>query len=248
MKVLRYGISDDEFGELPAEQRSWHLAARGLEELTGQPWETVIKRSWPGSAWSEEVERDIAEERPDMVALLCVAFWVSYPSAPLKVHRSRLPGTHQLARFGFWAASKPLLGDRWFFHAARRLVNREATAAFFFEPEVALARVEQVIRVVLRHEDIALAVRGPLPLSIAGSGHFRAICEARRAALDQGLAELCRSLHVEYIGFDAAAAHPKDELLGDRIHVNARGHTRRAGQEFDVMARAWKSHHPGSGN
>ena len=74
MKVLRYGISDDEFGELPAEQRSWHLAARRLEELTGQPWETVIKRSWPGSAWSEEVERDIAEEPGKRLALWAPAF------------------------------------------------------------------------------------------------------------------------------------------------------------------------------
>ncbi len=248
MKILRYGISDDVHGDIPRGQRSWQVAQERLATETGQPWETVLKRSWPSSGWAEDVERDIEDERPDLIALFCAAFWVSYPSSPLKVHRSRFPGSAQIARFGFWAASKPALADRGLFHLGRRIVTGESTAAFFVEPETAIARTEKVIRTVLRHEDIALAVRGPLPLNIPGSAAFRAVCEARRAALDTGLAELCRTLHVEYAGFAASDTHPPDELLGDRVHVNVKGHAKRADHEFDVMSRAWKAHTRGSGD
>jgi hypothetical protein len=242
VKILRLGISDDTYGGLPKEARSWHVTATKLAEVTGQPWETALEQAWPYSAWAETVERRIEEENPDLMLLCCASYWVSYPSAPLMVHRSRLPMAKTLARAGFWAASKPLIADRQLFHLGRRALIREANIAFFFDPAKALKSVEAVVRTVLRHEQIALAVRGPLPLNIAGPGSLRELCESRRAAFDAGLAELCRGLHVEYIGFNATDTHPADELLGDRVHVNAKGHTRRAEDEFDVMLRAWRAH------
>jgi hypothetical protein len=242
MKVLRFGISDDAHGDLPHAARSWHLAARRLEEATGEQWHTVMRRSWPARSFSRDVEEAIEEEEPDMVMMMCAAFWVSYPSTPLRIHRSGIAGSRQIARFGFWAASRPALAHRRLFHLGRRMLATSATAEFHFDPDWALQRVEEALRAVLRHEEIAVAVRGPLPLSIQGPAAMRALCERRRAQFNDGLERLCRTLHVEYASFGPDDRHPADELAGDRIHVNARGHARRAEVEFDVMLRAWRRH------
>jgi hypothetical protein len=158
VKILRLGISDDTYGGLPQEARSWHLTATKLAEQTGQPCETALEQAWPYATWAETVERRIDEENPDLTLLCCAAFWVSYPSAPLMVHRSPLPMARTLARAGFWAASKPLIADRQLFHLGRKAFIREANVAFFFDPAKALKSVEAVVRTVLRHEQVALAV------------------------------------------------------------------------------------------
>lgn len=241
MKILRLGLSDDTYGSLPDSERSWFLASRSLEEVTGEPWETVLAANWPTARQPDEVENLIAEQRPNLVLFCAVAYWVSYPSVPLRLRRKSFPGSRQVARLGFWAANQRLVADRAAFHAARRLLTSSAEGAFYFEPAAALERSERLIRTILRHEDVALAVRGPLPLTIPGSAAIQSACEQRRAEFDAGLRALCASLHVAYHGYAAGDRHARDELLGDRIHVNARGHARRARDEFDVMARAWQS-------
>lgn len=242
MKILRFGISDDAHGPLPKEARSWYLAAKRLEEATNETWETELRPSWPSGSLVPEVEKALELHHPDLVVICCAAFWVSYPSAPLKLHRSKFPGSDRLARAAFWAAARPALAHRSAFHLGRRLVTREATVEFFFQPEVALQRVEQAIRAVLSQEEVALAIRGPLPLTISGSPALRELCERRRAAFETGLDDLCRSLHVAYHGYNADDKHPADELAGDRVHVNAKGHARRATDEFEVMRQAWEAH------
>ena len=242
MKVLRLGISDDAHGDLPPESRSWHIAAQRLEEATGDPWKTVLRPGWPSSSLTRDVESWLEAEQPDLVLFCCAAFPVSYPSAPLRIHRSGLPGAQRLARAAFWAASKPALAHRALFHAGRRIVTASQTTEFFLAPETALARVEQAMRTVLRHEEIAVAARGPLPLTISAPAAIRTLCEQRRAAFDAGLRDLCQSLHVTYTGFGPEDGHPPGELAGDRIHVNAAGHARRAEHEFEVMLRAWLAH------
>jgi hypothetical protein len=242
LKILRFGLSDDRFGNLAREQRSWFLAQQRLEAETGEPWETSFAAAWPSQSLAEDVERAVVSERPDLVVFCCAAFWVSYPSAPLRLRRSNFPGSRQLSRLGFWMATKPLVADRAVFHAGRRIATGVSLTAFYVEPDAAMAHVERAIRAILRHEEVSLAVRGPLPLHIAGSPAVRAVCERRRAAFDGQLRDLCNSLHVEYLPFGPEDTHPPDELLGDRIHVNAKGHARRGEHEFDVMSRAWKAH------
>ncbi len=241
MKILRFGISDDDYGDLPTEQRSWHLAQERLSHETGLPWETVIASGWPSRGFAAEVERRLEGEQPDLVFFACAAFWVSYPSAPLVVQRSRLPLRKQLARAGFWAASKPFIGDRALFHRVRAAAVTAVARAFYFEPERALAHLEPAVRAAVRREHLAVAVRGPLPLNVPGGPSLRAEAEVRRARFDALLVELCRTLHVAYTGFAAGETHPREELLGDRIHVNAAGHARRAPAEAELMVRAWRA-------
>lgn len=100
MKVLRLGISDDAFGNLKDEERSWHIAGEALAERIGEPVETILKRSWPDERMAARVERWIEDEQPGVVLFCAAAFWVSYPSAPLLVQRTRLPFAKQLS--GRW--------------------------------------------------------------------------------------------------------------------------------------------------
>lgn len=241
MKILRLGISDDTYGDLPLAQRSWKLAEGRMADATGLPWETRLAASWPASGLAEATEVSINEFRPDLVLLCCAAYWVSYPSVPLRLRRSGLPGSNRAARLGLWAASVPAIGHTAVFRLARNALTRANAAGFYFEPATALERIERVIRTVLRHEDIALAVRGPLPLAIPGSAAVAAECERRRAEFDAGLVSFCDSLHVAYYGFGPGATHPASELLSDRIHVTGAGHARRAPVEFEVMLRAWNA-------
>ncbi len=241
MKVLRLGISDDGFGDVPDEQRSWYLAGAELAERTGEPVETILKRSWPDEKMADRVERWIEEDEPSVVLFCAAAFWVSYPSAPLMVQRSKVPFARQLSDVGLKLAGNARIAHNGAFRTARRAVVTTAGGAFYFEPEHAAAMVEQWIRRAIRKEDLAVAVRGPLPLRIGGPRGLRETCERRRSALDSALAEVCRSLHVAYVGFAADALPDPAHLLGDGIHVNADGHAWRTKDEFDVMWRAWQA-------
>lgn len=241
LKILRLGLSDDSYGSLPDVERSWSLAERDLERLTGEPCETVRMANWPTGRQADEVDAEIERIRPDLVFVCAVAYWVSYPSTPLRLRRMAFPGANRMARLGFWAANKPAIADRSAFHLARRMLARADASAFPFTPEVVLDRMDRLIRTVLRHETVILAVRGPIPLRIAGSAALRAECERRRAVLDSGLAARCEKLHVAYRSFTACDVHPRNELLGDRVHVNSLGHRRRAREEFELMSRAWRA-------
>lgn len=242
MKVLRLGFSDDTYGDIPPEWRSWYIGAQKLAAETAEPWDTALEPAWPSRAWPEAIDRRIAEENPDLILLSCAGFWVSYPSAPLRMHRSKLPMGEKVARAGFWIGSKPVIADRKVFHLARRALIRPANVAFYFTPEKAFDSVERAIRTVLQHEKIALAVRGPLPINIAGPAGLRELCESRRLAFHNSNATLCDTLHVEYLGFEPHEKDAEDELAGDRLHVNARGHAARAGRESDLLIRAWRAH------
>lgn len=242
MKLLRLGLSDDRYGDLETSARSWHIAQTRLEEASGEPWETVFGPSWPYPDWAERLESSLDEHSPDMVMVCCAAYWVAYPSAPLKASRSRIPLGGRLGGVARDLARRPVFGDRALVHAARRLVLGSAGGAFHREPVEASKSVESALRVILQREEIAVAVRGPLPFRVDGSRKLIAVCEARRSAFNDSLAAVCSRLHVEYLPYGPQDVHPMTELLGDRIHVNEAGHKRRADQEFGVMERAWNSH------
>ena len=247
MRVLRLGISDDVFGTLRDEERSWHLAGDDLSKRIGEPVETILKRSWPDAKMTGRVERWIEEEDPGLVLFCAAAFWVSYPSAPLLVQRTPIPFARQVAGVGIRMAGNARIAHNALFRTARRAIVSSIGGAFYFEPEHAAEMVEEWVRRAIRHEELAVAVRGPLPLRIRGPKSLRDEAERRRAALDANLAAMCVRLHVAYVGFGPGDFAEEAHLLGDGIHVNAAGHAARAPSETDVMWRAWTAVHQASG-
>jgi hypothetical protein len=95
---------------------------------------------------------------------------------------------------------------------------------------------------------VSLVVRGPQAFAdVSPSGAARARAEQRRLHVHRGLRDLCRELHVEYVGFDEpvyrTASRPG--LLADDLHRDAAGKHADAEQETAVILRAWQ-HHEGS--
>ncbi len=78
MKVLRLGLSDDTYGTLADAERSWFLAERAMENLTGEPWETIHAPNWPSSNQADDVDAEIERSQPNMVVLCAATFWVAY--------------------------------------------------------------------------------------------------------------------------------------------------------------------------
>jgi len=247
--ILRLGLSDDIHGDLLEARRSWHISQEALARETGSEWRTRIIDSRPTKRLATRVEAEIVEHEPDLVFVACPTFWVSYPSVPLRLRRSnRIPFRRKLSSAGMWLSGRPRLAGTPAFHKARSLMTGGVGHAFFEEPEEAAANTEEALRAVLRHEHIPVAVRGPLPFAIPGPQGVREESERRRATFNAALEELCARLHIPYISYGPDDRHPPEELLGDRIHVTAEGHARRAIAESDVMIRAWRAHAKHSGD
>ena len=241
MLILRLGLSDDMRPEVPAEQRSWHLAQDALARESGLEWQTRILNGRPIATMREFVEGQIEEHQPDLVFVCAATYWVAFPSVPLKMRQGGKRFGRRLSKAGIWMSNRPLLADRALFHRARSVMTGSVGHAYYHEPEEALATYEAVIRMVLQREELALGVRGPLPFAIPGSAQVQAESERRRGFLNDGLAELCERLHVPFISYGPQDRHPPEELMGDRIHVTAEGHARRGQAESDAMVRAWRA-------
>lgn len=249
MLILRLGLSDDIHGDIPVEQRSWHISQEALAQETGCEWRTRIIDSRPTKRLAARVEAEVVEHEPDLVFVACPTFWVSYPSVPLRLRRSsRIPFRRKLSSAGMWLSARPRLAGTPAFHKARSLMTSGVGHAFFEEPAEAAANTEEALRAVLRHEHIPVAVRGPLPFAIPGPQAVREESERRRATFNAALEELCSRLHIPYVPYGPEDRHPAEELLGDRIHVTADGHARRAIAESDVMTRAWRARAEPSGD
>lgn len=244
MKLLRIGTSDDMHGPLAAEERSWHIVQRRLSESLGEPVETVLKSAWPNEAYADVIERWVEKERPDAVFLAVSSYWVSFPSAPLRLQRSRLPGAPVVGRLALRAAGSPRIAHNTPFRLARRLALRTVGYGYYLEPADAAARVEEAIRRIIRHEDVALGVRGPFPLGLPLPPATARQSRERCAEFGRFVRMSCERLHVPFLPSGPDEPPSLDELQADLLHLNARGHARRAEGEFDLMLRAWRTLHP----
>jgi hypothetical protein len=239
MKILRIGISDDVYGPLPNDQRSWYIVQERLAERLGEPVETVLKSAWPNDAYADVIERWVEREKPDMVFLAVASYWVAFPSAPLALEGSRLPLVPAIGRIATAASRNPRIAHNAAFRLLRRAALRTTGYRYFFEPAEAAQRVEAAIRRIARHEEIALGVRGPMPLGLPLPPRLAAESRARCSDFDNRVRAACERLHVPYQQAGADEPPRREELQADLTHVNARGHARRAEGEFDLLYRAW---------
>ncbi|WP_322796505.1 GDSL-type esterase/lipase family protein [Tepidiforma sp.] len=232
MKILRIGVSDDEYGPLPDEQRFWYIVQQRLAEELGEPVETIRKRGWPGESLAGALDRWVERERPDLVVFCAASYWVSFPSAPTALERARLPLARPLAKVATAISRRPAIARTAPFRAARRLAYRTIGHRYFFEPLEAAAHVEAALRRVLRYEDVAVGVRGPIPLGLPLPPRLAAESRARCDAFGSILADLCDALHIPYLPAGPDEPPARSELQPDLTHVNAAGHARRAEHEY----------------
>ncbi len=245
MKLLRIATSDDKNPLIPEEQRTPSIAARLFESETGEPVDTSLRIFWPTPEFPALVERWMERDRPDMVYIWVNSYCFTYESVPLRIeHRYGRLG-RIINRSSQRAANTRWLADTPLFRAGRRLAHRVIGGDVHFTPVETLERVELALRRVLEHEGVIAIVRGPrTAYGEDGGPKGLARAEARRKQVDEGLASICRRLHVEYHSKEGRIpADAEGHWLADRIHSNVASTIQTGHEQGEHMIDAWRAAH-----
>jgi hypothetical protein len=245
VRILRLGTSDDTNPVIPIEQRTVATCERAFTEATGLPAETIVRRIVPSADAGAVVERWMARFEPDCVVLIVSSFWMAYETSVFRLGNA-LPGPLQpLVGGARYLGSKTATNQSAPVRAARRMVRRGVGVASRNTPAEVAAAASDCIRQVLRQEDVTLIVRSPVT-RYPGDGRpsTRARLEARRLAVDDELAALCRRLHVDYLRREPNGPETDDHLLlPDGVHAIASENVRRGEREGFALAAAWLRTH-----
>ncbi|WP_322796504.1 SGNH/GDSL hydrolase family protein [Tepidiforma sp.] len=232
MNILRLGDSNDTFGPIPEDQRAWRIVERRLADDIGEPVRTILKSAWPSPSLPDAVERWLHQFEPDLVLVCTPSFWVAFPSAPLVLESSSSALMRRLGQAATSLSRRPAIAHTAAFRAARRLAYRTVGYRYFFEPAEVADCIEEVLRRVLRREEVALALRAPETLGLPLSPQIAAQSRARFLEMHRLLADACQRLHVPCLPDSPDATRDPAELLDDITHLNARGHRRFAQLEY----------------
>jgi hypothetical protein len=241
IRVLRLADSLDRVGDIAPEARSAAIAERALAEASGRPVETVARAIWPDPRLPELVTQWLDRYKPDIVTMTVASYPVAYPSVPLKLQRrAGWPG-ELIGGLGLKAAGQAWLSQTSVFKALRRTAVANVGGAYYFEPEAVVQLMDDCFRRILRLETVALGVRGPRRLLRSGTPGSEE-SEARRAVLREGIAELCRQLHVPFRPFEPApdSAFWPELQATDGVHSGPQGHAIAGAVEAEVLVSAWK--------
>ncbi|MEX0783617.1 MAG: hypothetical protein WD557_13315 [Dehalococcoidia bacterium] len=237
MKLLRLGNSNDTTESVPEELKSSAVANAILEAASGEPVELVTRMMWPSEQIPGLVEKWLREYEPDLVLVVINAFWFTYESVPAKLKRRLGPMGRSASRAGIRLGEVEMFARNRAWQAARRQLVRTVGGDPHFTPAQVAERMDAVLRVVLAHEHMGVALRGSMTsfdMAIGGAPARRS--EARFVDVSRRLSEVCTRLHVPYSGQDVPQA---TELQGDSIHATAQTHRRRGEIEGELLVRAW---------
>lgn len=242
MRLLWLGGSNDDYGATPEAERGFGIACRMLGEAAGDDVNLVRKRIWPNAALPALVERWMGEAEPEIVYLKANTYWACYESVAAR-------GAERWGNRGekLVLESQRVLGeerrpDGLLMRVGRRLARRTIGAATYFEPDEVTAMMEQLLRVILRREGVAVVVRGGFPPFAARRGAARARADARYAAMHDGLAQLCARLHVPFLEDERGLTDAELRSLKepDLTHPNRAGHARIGALDGEALIAAWR--------
>jgi hypothetical protein len=237
------GTSNDAYGELPEEARSYRIAQAIVAEATGEPVELILKRAWPTLDFPEVVDRWMGRYEPDLAYLSVPAYSFLFESVPLKLRRKFGRIGEKLGQAGQRASKEPWLAGTPFFKFGRRLAQLTIGGATHFEPEQVIESMTGAIRVVVRNEGTTLVVSGPRnAYDYHASRGRRRRAEERRLRVHRALKDLCQEAHVDYFGSETAAHRfESPSTLFDGVHADAqqqRANGERAAQRMlEALAR-----------
>jgi len=211
-----------------------------LAAALGEPVEITAKVAWPTANLPRVAARWVSEIHPELIVFPISSFWFLYESVPVRLERELGLVGRFIAAGSLKAAATPWLAHNSPFQSFRRGVQRRVGGKSYFEPAQVIDVATATIRSLVREERAYLVVIGPSGGDdwATDAPSARRI-EARRAQVDDAMAKLCRSLHVEYWDGSAMSRmrgmQPRS-LQGDRLHLDAEGHRRTAEQFLDPIA------------
>jgi hypothetical protein len=244
MRVLRVGTSNDFIAHIPQEQRGWAVASGILAQASGEPVETVLKRSWPTAAFAPAVARWMEEEEPDLVVLSVNNFWFGHESTALWFERKLGRAGQRVTKASLKVGKSRLLSDnRWGQRVNRTLLRVLPGATHFTIPQVAEA-MENAIRKVLTHEGTPLLVRGHdsyVKLPMADERYNRRN-RARNEAMSARMRAVCDRLHVPYFERPLMEWDEVQVLVGEAgWHHSVEGERLTGVFDGEAMVAVWRA-------
>lgn len=229
MKVLLLGNSNDGGSWIGEGRKRHEIVAEQLEQLTGQRVDVVTKSTWPNPGLAKVVESWVEQHQPDVVYLTMLAYWFQYRSVPLRIWRLLGPLGPKVSDAGFRFAESPRWAHNAAFRAIRRSLQRTIGGDTHFTPDEVVDRITEVIRALLRHEGLVVAIQGADGRTdYAFSRRGRNRNEQRRRYVDSRMRAWCREHHVTYENSDSAVFEIDPVLaknrVGDGLHANATWH------------------------
>jgi len=250
VKILRLGNSNDTGAWVPESDRRHVLVQDQLAAELGEPVDTLVKAAWPNHQLPALVARWMDEFQPDLVYFKVNSFAYQYESVPLKLQRKFGRAGEPFANAGVRAAERQWLSHNRAFRAGRRAAQRFIGGATHVQPQEAAESVEACIRTIVRHENVALLVKGSRGRSKDPNLTPKMLerAEGRRLLVHERIARVCAELSVDYIGNAKAAwrTDPKERRtrVGDDLHHDAAGHRDGAGEEAATLLAVWRRHQP----
>ena len=243
MNVLRLTHSDDTHGDIPAGGRSWEIVERALGDASGEAVSTTIRAIWPTADLASHAVRWLDHYQPEVVTLWISNYWHTYESVPIGLERRFGRIAKPLARAGVRLGGQPWLNQRPVYGRARGLLLRAVGGRTHFSCAEVIERLEECIRTVLQHEDVALLVRASLfPMVGGGNARQRARGEERRVEVNRAIQVLCETLHVPFIDAPDGLAFLADRanFQADGYHLSAPIHTKMGAEEGRLAVEAWR--------
>ncbi len=248
VKVLLLGNSNDTGAFVPEDAKRQYLLRDQLALEFGEPVEVFVRNAWPNQRMVGYVQRALDELNPDFVYLNLSSYAYTYESLPLRVRRifGRMGG-EAVGDAGMRLADSRKWSHNALFRGLRRAGQVTIGGDTHFTPEEVLARYEELIRLLLRREGTAIAVKGSMGRTKRGTARERARKEGRRLRVHQPLKQLCEQLHVYYAGSDeplyVRSLRKRNGLrVGDGLHSNTAGHKDSADFQFEFFRDAWQQH------
>lgn len=241
MKILRLTNSSDVHGGVPEELRAPAVAARFIEEATGEQVETIQRGLWPTESFPAVIDRWMDQFEPDVILFRLSSFWVAYESVPLRIGNRLGRIGKPVTTAGIRIGDRPWLVERRAFKAARKAIVRTVGGDTYFTPVAAAGVLDEVFRRIVARESVIPVVRGTgLILNSGGSKKGLGRSKARVAELNRLTIAACERYHIPFSPEETTETESTSRQA-DELHDSADAHAKIGRAEGQLIVDAWQA-------
>lgn len=240
MKILRLTNSSDVHPGVAEEFRAPAVAARFVENATGEPVETIQKALWPTPAFPAVLERWMDQYSPDVILFRLSSYWVAYESTPLRIGNRLGRLGNPVTTAGTKIGDRPWLVERRAFKAARKGIVRVVGGDTYFTPLATAEVLEDCFRLIVARESVLPVVRGTgLILNSSGSKGGRRRSHTRVAELNRLVIAACERYRIPFSPEEVSEAESTTRQA-DELHDAADAHAVIGEAEGKLIVDAWE--------
>lgn len=228
MRLLFLGNSNDAGTWFEGGKKRHEIVAERLEAEFGEPFDVTVKTLWPSAELPTIVAGWVEKYRPDLIYIDTASFWFLYRSVPLRVQRLLGKAGPKVGEAGFKVANSKRWSHNALFRKTRGFLQATIGGDTHFTADEVQERISECIRIAVRAENAAVAVKGPHgKLNHARTKRGFLKDEKKRIRVHRAWEALCEQLHVTYEGKLNPALYETDyrkHTVGDGLHSDATRH------------------------